>query len=79
MLESHPAIETAEEQKVFVVRFKPLGMKMQSFEAARAVINDEHLVLLNAKGKLVALFLFNVVESWSEVEVEPRDRRHQRL
>jgi hypothetical protein len=54
-------------------------MKMQSFEAARAVINDEHLVLLNAKGKLVALFLFNIVESWSEVEVEPRDRRHQRL
>jgi hypothetical protein len=65
MVECHSA--TPEEQKVFVVRFKPLGMKTQSFEATSAAIHEEHLVLLNSKGKLVALFLFDIVEGWSEV------------
>lgn len=33
--------------------------------AAKAEIHDEHLALLNAKGKLAALFLMEIVESWS--------------
>jgi hypothetical protein len=65
MLESHPTIETAEEQKVFVVRFKPLGMKMQSFEAVRAVINDEHLVLLNAPCSSSTLLKVGARSKWN--------------
>jgi hypothetical protein len=58
---------TLEMQKLFVVRFKPLGMGPQSFTASSAAIHGEHLVLLNPTGKLVALFLFEIVESWSAV------------
>jgi hypothetical protein len=58
------AVET---EKVFVVRFKPLNMKSQSFEATSAAIHEDQLVLRNAKGKPVALLLFDIVESWNEV------------
>jgi hypothetical protein len=36
--------------------------------AVRAEIQGEHLVLLNSEGKLAAIFLLEVVESWSEVK-----------
>jgi hypothetical protein len=36
--------------------------------AARAQIQGEHLVLLNAEGKLAALFLLEDVEDWPEVK-----------
>lgn len=65
MTECQPA--TDELQKVFVLRFRSLNMKPQTFEAATAVIHGEHLVLLNAQGKLVALFLLRIVESWNEI------------
>ena len=34
-----------------------------------AKIQGDHLVLLNAQGKLAALFSLDIVESWNEVEV----------
>jgi ATP-dependent DNA ligase len=58
---------TVEPEKIFMIRFKPLNMKAQSFEAASAAIHEDQLVLRNAKGKPVALFLFDIVESWNEV------------
>lgn len=54
--------------KTFLIRFKPPDLRTQSVIAARAEIHGEHLVLLNKEGKLTALFLLEVVESWSEVE-----------
>jgi hypothetical protein len=65
MVEVQPA--TVHQQRCVVVRFKPEGMKPQSFEASSAAIHGEHLVLLNPKGRPVALFLLDIVESWSEV------------
>jgi hypothetical protein len=35
--------------------------------AERAQINGEHLVFLNSKGELAALFLMEIVEDWSEL------------
>jgi hypothetical protein len=34
-------------------------------------MHGEHLAFLTAKGKLAALFLFEFVESWNEIESTP--------
>jgi hypothetical protein len=60
-------LETLEQEKLFIVRFEPTGMKPQTFLASSAEIHGEHLVLMNSQGKLVAMFLFEVVQSWSTV------------
>jgi hypothetical protein len=44
---------------------------MQQVWAAKVEMRGEHLVFLTAEGKLAALFLFSVVESWSEIETRP--------
>lgn len=55
-------------ERTFVIRFKSPDLRTQSVIAARAEIQDEHLVLLKSDGKLAALYLLEVVESWSELE-----------
>ena len=52
--------------KTYSVRFKPNGIESQIVVAATAEIYDEYLVLLDSTGKLAALFLMEIVESWSE-------------
>jgi hypothetical protein len=52
--------------RTFLVRFKPPELNTQLVIAARAEIRGEHLVLLNADGKLVALFLLDIVDAWVE-------------
>jgi hypothetical protein len=52
--------------KKIVVRFKPAGLAPQVIIADRAEFHGEHIVLLDAKGQCAALFLQEVVESWSE-------------
>jgi hypothetical protein len=55
--------------KTFLVRFKlATYLSPRPVLAARAEIRGEHLALLNSEGKLAALFLLEVVESWSEVK-----------
>jgi hypothetical protein len=51
--------------KTYLVRFKPREIGLQTVIAARAEIHGEHIVLLDTKGKLAALFLMEIVESWS--------------
>jgi hypothetical protein len=65
-------LETLEQERLFVVRFVPLDMKPQSFTAFTAEIHGEHLVLKNSRAKLVAMFLSEIVESWSELPAHPR-------
>jgi hypothetical protein len=52
---------------VYLIRFKPAAIGPQTMVAATAEIHGEHLVLLNAKGQVNALFLMDTVESWSEI------------
>jgi hypothetical protein len=51
--------------KTYLVRFKPRGIGLQTVIAARAEIDGEHIALLDSEGKLAALFLMEIVESWS--------------
>jgi hypothetical protein len=51
--------------KTYLVRFKPRELGLKAVIAARAEIHGEHIALLNSKGKLAALFLVDIVESWS--------------
>lgn len=53
--------------KRYLVRFKPPEISTQLVFAVTAEIYGEHLVFLNSKGELSALFLLEIVESWSEL------------
>jgi hypothetical protein len=52
--------------KTYLIRFKHPALGIRSVTAASAEIHGEHIALLNSKGKLAALFLTEVVDSWSE-------------
>ena len=65
--------------KTYLVRFKPREIGLQTVIAARAEIHGEHIALLNSEGKLAALFLMEIVESWSVLgagEMSPRIVAH---
>jgi hypothetical protein len=53
--------------KTYLIRFKPRELGLKAVIAATAEIHGEHIALLNSKGKLAALFLMEIVESWSVV------------
>src|SRR5271156_1704285 len=54
--------------KTFLIRFKlATHLSPRPVLAARAEIRGEHLVLLDSEEKLAALFLLEIVESWSEL------------
>ena len=51
----------------FVVRFKSRDLQPQLVSASRVEIQGDHLAFLESHGKLIALFLMEAVESWSEI------------
>ncbi len=55
--------------KTYLIRFKPPEIGFGLVTAARAEIHGEHLVLLREDGSLCALFVLEIVESWSELEM----------
>jgi hypothetical protein len=59
--------------KLYLVQLKGSDLSFQVVIAARAEIHEEHLVFLRSDGKLAALFLLEVVASWSEFELNRRD------
>jgi hypothetical protein len=54
--------------RTFLVRFKPAELPPQLIVADRTEFQGEHLVFLNSAGEFVALFVLDIVESWSECE-----------
>ena len=54
--------------KTFIVKFKPPQLSLLTVVAESAEIQGDHLVLINSQGELAGLFLFDVVESWSEID-----------
>ena len=54
--------------KTFIVRFKPVELVPQLVIAERAEFQGEHLVFLDDSSQFVALFLAEIVESWSEFD-----------
>jgi hypothetical protein len=55
--------------KVYLIRFKGSDVSFHVVIAARAEIHGEHLVFLRSDGTLAALFVLEIVESWSEYEL----------
>jgi len=55
--------------KLYLIRFKGSEQIFHAVIAARAEIHGEHLVFLKADGKLAALFLLEIVGTWSEFEL----------
>jgi hypothetical protein len=53
--------------KTFLVRVRVPSGALQHVRAATAEIHGDHLVFLSSDGKLAALFLLEIVESWNEI------------
>ena len=51
--------------KRYLVSCKTPESTTQSVVAASCEVHSEHLALLNSKGELAAMFLLEIVESWS--------------
>ena len=51
--------------RAYLVRFKPPEIGLQIVIASRAEFHGEHIVLLDSEGKVAALFMIEMVESWS--------------
>ena len=54
--------------KTYLIRFKSSDLIPHLVTAAGAEIHGEHLVFLRSDGSLAALFVLEVVETWSEIE-----------
>jgi hypothetical protein len=55
--------------KLYLVRFKGSDVSFHAVIAARTEIHGEHLVFLRSDGNLAALFLLEIVVSWSEFKL----------
>jgi hypothetical protein len=55
--------------KTYLVRVKGSDVSPHIVIAASAEIHGEHLVCLRLDGRLVALFMLEMVESWSEFDL----------
>jgi hypothetical protein len=53
--------------KTYLVRFKESNVPPQLVRANRFEIHGDHLAFLLAGGELSALFLFEIVRDWLEV------------
>jgi hypothetical protein len=58
--------------KTFLVRLKQADLHSHLVIAANAEIHGEHLVFLRSDGSLAALFVLEVIQSWSEVDPSGR-------
>jgi hypothetical protein len=50
-------------RSVIIVRFKERGRIPKVFKAATLAISEDHLILLDSEGELVAYFLFELVDT----------------
>jgi hypothetical protein len=55
--------------KTYLIRFKKTDLHSRLVIAANAEIHGEHLVFIRSDGRLAGLFLLDIAESWSEVDL----------
>jgi hypothetical protein len=53
--------------RTYLLQLKPPGFSTRVVIAATAEIHGEHLILLNSRGQLAALFVLEMVESWNRL------------
>jgi hypothetical protein len=51
--------------KTYLVALRPPSQAVQHVIAATFEVRGKHLVFLSAEGKLAALFLIEIVQSWN--------------
>jgi hypothetical protein len=51
--------------QTYLVALKPPNRPLQQVVAATVEVHGEHLAFLTAEGKLAALFLLDIVQSWN--------------
>lgn len=54
--------------KTWLIRFKQSDRITELVTASSVELRGEHLVFLQADGKLIALVVMESIESWSEVD-----------
>ena len=54
-------------EKTYLVRLKLPDSSIFAVVASSAAIHGEHLVLLNSKGQLAALFMMDAIKFWYEL------------
>ena len=61
--------EDAIKDKIYkhLLQLKPPGFSTRIVVAATAEIHGDHLILLNSRGQLAALFVLEMVESWNRL------------
>jgi hypothetical protein len=66
----HPPRDAREKMadKTFIIRFKRKELRPLAVTAQHAEFHGDHLVLLTSSGKLAALLLADVIESWAEID-----------
>ena len=64
-LRSEPHLH-AMPDKTYLIRFKRSDLSSLLVIASSAEIHGEHLIFLRSDGRLTALFVLEIVESWSE-------------
>ncbi len=52
-------------EQTYLEAFRPPSQAIQHVVAATVEVHGEHLVFLNAEGKLAALFMMEIVETWN--------------
>jgi hypothetical protein len=55
--------------KAYLIRFKGADLPPDLVIAENIEFHGEHLVFLRSDGTLAALFVLEIVESWSEVNL----------
>jgi hypothetical protein len=56
-------------KKAYLVRFKGAALPPELVIAETIEFHEEHIVFLKSDGSLAALFILDLVESWSEVKL----------
>lgn len=56
--------------KAYLIRFKRSDLGPDLVIAASAEIHGDHLIFLRSDGSPAALFVLEIVESWSEFETQ---------
>jgi hypothetical protein len=58
-----------ENRSAIIVRFKERGVSPKVFQGASPAISEDHVILLDSEGELIAFYLFELVDTLIQVKV----------
>ncbi len=57
-------------RSAIIVRFKERGVSPKVFHGASPAISEEHVMLVDSEGELLAFYLFELVDTLIQVQVD---------